>query len=192
MDALFLIAVGLFIATNIDLLIVVVAFCLDENYATVEVILGYYAGFLVGIAGAVVGTFVVAGVLQSWAFLLGIIPVAMGLWGLFRRDPDSEGDERQVITGSMGRIEVVTITAIALNGENLAVYIPFFSGLTPEQLLSVVVLYTINAGILLLAALVLTRLTRDLPHPAWIDRWLVPAVLILAGSYVVVSGWIAV
>lgn len=186
------VAVGLFIATNIDILIVIVAFCLDEDYATVEVILGYCVGFFIGLSGAVLGAFVVTGVLQSWTFLLGGIPVAMGLWGLFRRDPDPAGDELQMIPGPTGRVGVVSITAIALNGENLAVYIPFFVGLTPEQLFTVVVVYTIGAGALLLGALLIARLTHDLPHPAWIDRWLVPTVLIFAGGYVIVSGWVAV
>ncbi|MXV60928.1 cadmium transporter [Natronorubrum sp. JWXQ-INN-674] len=192
METLFVVAVGLFIATNIDILLVVVAFCLDEDYATVEVLLGYCGGYLVGIGGAVFGAFVVTGVLQRWTFLLGCIPIGMGLWGLFRREPDPEGDELQVTPGSRGRVWVVTVTAIALNGENLAVYIPFFVGLTPEQLLAVVVVYTIGASVLFLVAVLVTRLTRDLPHPAWIDRWLVPTVLIFVGSYVIVSGWIAV
>ncbi|WP_254861653.1 cadmium resistance transporter [Halovivax gelatinilyticus] len=192
MEALLVAAVGVFIATNLDLLVVVIAFCLDEDYATGEVVLGYYAGFVVGIGGAVLGAFVVTGVLQRWAFLLGAIPIGMGLWGLFRREPAPRGDELQVIPGPMGRVWVVTVTAIALNGENLAVYIPFFVGLTLEQLLAVVAIYIIGAGVLFLGALLVTHITRDLPHPAWIDRWLVPTVLLFVGGYVVVSGWIAV
>ncbi|RQG98108.1 cadmium resistance transporter [Natrarchaeobius chitinivorans] len=191
METLF-VAAGLFIATNIDILIVVTAFCLDEDYATVEVVVGYCTGFLVGLCGAVFGAFVVTGVLQRWAFLLGAVPVVLGLWGLFRLEPDPVGDELQVIPGPTGRIWVVTVTAIGLNGENLAVYIPFFVGLTSAELLAVILAYIIAAVILFLVALLITRLTHDLPHPAWIDRWLVPAVLVFVGSYVIISGWIAV
>lgn len=190
MESVFVVATGLFIATNIDTLLVIVAFCLDEDYATLEVLIGHYAGFLVGLGGAVGATVVATGLLQSSAFLLGIIPISMGLWGFFRREPDPQGDELQVLPGPTGRISVVTATAIGLNGENLAVYIPFFVGLSVEQLLFVAAVYVIGAGALFAGALALARLTGGFGHPAWIDRWLVPTVLLVVGSYVLLSGWI--
>lgn len=190
-DALFVVAIGLFIATNIDTLVVIIAFFLDEDYHTIEIFVGYAAGFLVGLVGAIFGVFVATGALRSWAFLLGAIPISIGVWGLLRRAPDPAGDELQVLPGPKGRVGVVAVTAIGLNGENLAVYIPFFVTLTPEELLAVVFLYGFGGGAVFLVALLGTRLTSDFAHPAWIDRWLVPIVLIVVGSWVLVSGWAA-
>lgn len=190
MESVIVVATGLFIATNIDTLLVLIAFCLDEDYAIFEVLIGHYAGFLVGIVAALGATFIATGLLQRGTFLLGIVPISMGLWGFFRREPDPAEDDLQVIPGPTGRVSVVTATAIGLNGENLAVYIPFFVGLSIDQLLFVVIFYVVAAGALFVGALTLARLTGGLWHPPWIDRWLVPTVLIVVGSYVLVSGWL--
>ena len=194
MESILAVAVGLFVLTNLDTLLVTIAFCLDDTYATIDVLTGYTVGVVVGVVGAVTGGLLAAELLQDGAFLLGVVPLGIGLWGLTRRRP--EASTPASTTGSTrlnrrGRIGVVSVTAIGLNGENLAVYVPFFAGLNPTERLVVVAVYLLAAAILFLVALGGARLAGDTDHPAWIDRWIVPTVLVFVGGYVLVSGWLA-
>lgn len=108
MLTLAIVAAGLFVATNVDTILVVAAFCLDADYAASEVLVGHYAGVAVALTGALLGAFVATATVRSWVFLLGVIPIAIGVWGLIRRNPDPQGDELQVLPGPVGRISVVT------------------------------------------------------------------------------------
>ncbi len=194
MESILAVAVGLFVLTNLDTLLVTIAFCLDDTYATIDVLTGYTVGVVVGLVGAVTGGLLAAELLQDGAFLLGVVPLGIGLWGLTRRRPKAStpaSTTGRTRLNRRGRIGVVSVTAIGLNGENLAVYVPFFAGLNPTERLVVVAVYLLAAAILFLVALGGARLAGDTDHPAWIDRWIVPTVLVFVGGYVLVSGWLA-
>jgi len=194
-ESILVVAIGLFVLTNLDTLLVTIAFCLDDTYATIDVLTGYAVGVVVGLAGAVAGGLLAAELLQDGAFLLGVVPLGIGLWGLVRRRPEASTPASTTGTSTRlnrrGRIGVVSVTAIGLNGENLAVYVPFFAGLAPAERIVVVVVYLIAGGVLFLVALGGARLAGDTDHPAWIDQWIVPTVLVFVGGYVLVSGWLA-
>ena len=197
-ESILVVAIGLFVLTNLDTLLVTVAFSLDDAYATTEILIGYSVGVVVGLLGALVGGALAAEVLRDGAFLLGVVPLGLGLWGLVRRRPEtSDPGASSSTTGTRsranrrGRIGLVSVTAIGLNGENLAVYVPFFAGLNPTERLVVVAVYLLAAAVLFLVALGGARLAGDTDHPAWIDRWIVPTVLVFVGGYVLVSGWLA-
>ena len=231
MESFLTVAIGLFVLTNLDILLVTIAFRLDDAYATIEILIGYTVGVVVGLAAAVVGGALAAELLRGGAFLLGVVPLGLGIWGLVRRRPETgapsapgdfgasvgpgepdepdepdeldepdepdEPGEPSSTTGTSrqpsrrGRIGVVSVTALGLNGENLAVYVPFFAGLAPIERLVVVAVYLLAAAVLFLVALGGAHLAGDTDHPTWIDRWIVPTVLVFVGGYVLVSGWLA-
>lgn len=190
METVLLVGALLFILTHIDTLIVLVAFCADEDYLQTEVLVGHFVGFTIGLSGAVFGAFVAAGLLEEWTFLLGFVPLTIGVWGLMRRYPDVEVPEPQSVPGSISRIGIVTVTGVGVSGENLAVFIPFFVSLSQAQLHWILVLYFLGAGAVFLAAVVTVRLVSDARMPPWVDDWLVPAVLIAVGGYVLLTGWL--
>lgn len=191
MERLLVIALALFIATNVDVLLVLIAFCLDVDYGTIEIGVGYAMGVVVGIGGALLGAFVLTGLFANWAFLLGVIPFGLGVWGFIRREPDLDQTDPHIVPGRFGRVGVVAVASIGLNGENLAVYVPFFLERSSGELLAIVVLYLAGAAALFAIAVAVANRSYDYGHPAWIDRWLVPAILVIVGTYVLVSGWIA-
>ena len=186
MRAVLLLATWLFIITHIDTFAVLVAFAVDEAYTTAEVIVGHYLGFTAGLAGAVVLATVADAALREWTFLLGVVPLALGVWGLVRRRDDEAppvvNDEE-----TPGGVVVVAGAGVGLSGENLAVFIPFFSGLDTATLAAVVGGYLVAAGVLVAVAIRIARRTAaDLPP--WVDRWLVPSMLALVGLYVLSTG----
>lgn len=196
METVLTVALWLFAVTNVDTLLVVAAFCVDRDYRTVEVFLGYYAGVVVGLAAAVAGAVLVAGWLRSWSFLLGVVPIAIGVRGLIsqRGSGDVDGrsedrvDESQFAPGGIGRGVVVLVAVIGLSGENLAVYIPFFVGLSANELRVVVAAYLVGALLVFPVAVAIARRTVAAGGPEWIDRLLVPSLLVLVGAYILVTG----
>ena len=182
------VALWLFVATNLDTLVVVSAFCADNQYRIWEVFVGHYVSFCLGLAAAVGGALVAAELLDGWAFLLGIVPLSLGLWGLFRRPPEASIEESTVVPNTMGRIGVVAVTGVGLSGENLAVYIPFFAELSGRELAAVVGIYLVGAGVVFLVGLLAVYRVATDGIPEQVDRWLVPSVLVGIGVYVIVTG----
>jgi len=183
-------AVWLFIATNLDTLVAISAFCADNHYRLREVFIGHYVSFCVGLAAAVGGAFLAAELLESWTFLLGFVPLSLGLWGLFRQPPEESVAASPVVSNTVGRTGVVAVTGLGLTGENIAVYIPFFADLSLHELGLVVGIYLVGAGVVFLFGLLLVYQVATDGISQKLDRWLVPTVLVIIGSYVIVSGLI--
>lgn len=183
-----LLGVWLFAVTHLDALVVISAFCADNDYRTWEVLVGHYVGFSVGLAGAVLGALIAGELLADWTFLLGVVPLSIGLWGLISRPPETVVEESSVVPTTIGRIGVVAVAGIGLSGENIAVYIPFFADLSPETLAIVIGVYLVGAGVVFLVALALVYHVATDGISDRLDRWLVPTVLVVVGGYVILSG----
>lgn len=188
MEHVYSLSLWLFAIVHIDTLIVITAFCTDDRYRRIEVLLGHYIGFVIGLAVAVGGAVAAAEVLGEWTFALGIIPVAIGVWGLWhRRQPVSAGPV-EVVSRPTARVGTVAVAGIGLSGENVAVFIPLFAGLSIDVVAVISMLFIVAAGGVFVLALGIARLLAGRELPRWIDRWLVPLVLIGFGTYVIVSG----
>ena len=188
METVLLLGVWLFAVTHLDALVVISAFCADNDYRTWEVLVGHYVGFSVGLAGAVLGALIAGELLADWTFLLGVVPLSIGLWGLISRPPETVVEESSVVPTTIGRIGVVAVAGIGLSGENIAVYIPFFADLSPETLAIVIGVYLVGAGVVFLVALALVYHVATDGISDRLDRWLVPTVLVVVGGYVILSG----
>jgi cadmium resistance protein CadD (predicted permease) len=187
-------AVGLFIATNIDDIIVLSLFFgrgQGQPGTTRRILLGQYLGFI-GILGAAVLAALGAQVLLPEAVLpyFGLIPLGLGLWAawnVWRNRGDDDDDDVQ-LEGK--RVSVWTVAAVtfANGGDNIGVYVPVFVGVS----WSTVVVYCI-VFLLLVAVLVFLAkwITSQKPIAEALERWediLFPAVLIGLGIIILISG----
>ena len=188
METIVIIAVWLFALTHIDTLVVLIAFCADSGYHVYEVLLGHYIGFSIGLIAAVGGTLLAAELFHSWSFLLGGLPVLIGVWSLLRRYPSTHVADIEAIPDQSGRVGVVTTAGIGLSGENIAVFIPFFTRLSTTELLLVVLAYVVAAGLVFLLAYFIAQIFGKVAIPPRLDRWLVPSILILVGLAILGSG----
>lgn len=190
MDAILFLAVWFFVVTHVDTLVVLAAFFLDETYARHEILVGHYLGFGVGLVVAVAGALLVAELLGLWTFLLGVVPLGLGVWGLVSNEPERSHQLEPLDTSTVRRIGIVMSAGIGLSGENLAVFIPFFADLSIGQLFVVVAWYLVLAGVVYVLALTIARTTATrFELPDWIETRLVPVVLVIVGLYVLATGW---
>jgi cadmium resistance transport/sequestration family protein len=186
-------AVGLFVSTNIDdLVVLTILFLVSARGGTLtawKVVTGQYLGLVTLIAISVAAALGLTLVPDEWVGFLGLLPLGIGLYGLFRflfrsRDDDDDDDESAIRAG--GLLGVAGIT-IANGADNISLYTPVFR---TQPVLDTAV--TITVFLILLAAWCVLaraigtnrRVTETLEK---IEHWLVPAVFIGLGFFILIE-----
>ncbi len=131
LSALLGLAVVLFVSTNVDDLVLLIAFFADSTFRARDVVAGQYAGlaflFVVSVAGALLSLVIP----QAYLGLLGIFPILVGIHKLLelRHDPAGTAEENELgrANRNYGNIVSVALVAIANGADNLGVYLPAFA-----------------------------------------------------------------
>jgi cadmium resistance protein CadD (predicted permease) len=131
LSALLGLAVVLFVSTNVDDLVLLIAFFADSSFRPRDVVAGQYAGlaflFMVSVAGALLSLVIP----QAYLGLLGIFPILVGIHKLLelRHDPAGTVEENELgrANCNYGNIVSVALVAIANGADNVGVYLPAFA-----------------------------------------------------------------
>lgn len=184
-------AAGVFAATNIDDLVVLTALFLTARTRGVprprEIVAGQYLGFAVLVAvsaGAAAGLVAVPG---PWAGLLGLVPLALGIRGLWRARSAGRDGAGPVAAGLLG---VATIT-IANGADNLSVYVPVFHALRAGQVLLTIAVFLVLLGLWCVAGAALGRHPKIIAALERVGPLLVPVVFIVIGVWILVAAGIS-
>ena len=186
-------AIGLFIATNFDDIIVLSLFFArgaGRSGTTAKIIAGQYLGF-----GAILATAIILA-LGARSFLpesfipyFGLIPLALGLraaWQSWRGQDDDDDDEQA--TGKPISVMTVAAVTFANGGDNIGVYVPIFITVGTMGIIAYSgVFLLLVVGLVLVARYVATRKS----IAAILERWehvLFPLVLISLGTFILVEG----
>ncbi|MEN3225133.1 MULTISPECIES: cadmium resistance transporter [Mycolicibacterium] len=186
-------AIGLFIVTNIDDIIVLSLFFArgaGQRGTTARITAGQYLGFA-GILGAAVLVTLGAGAILPPGLIpyFGLIPLALGLraaWEAWRAT-DGGDDDAKVADKTVGVLTVAGVT-FANGGDNIGVYVPVFLSVGPAGVLAYCVVFLALVAVLIIAARFLA--TRR-PIAEVLERWehiLFPIVLIGLGIFILISG----
>ena len=187
-------AIGLFIATNIDDIVILSLFFgrgQGQPGPTRRILAGQYLGF-VGILGAAVAATFGAQVLLPEEILpyFGLIPLGLGLWAAWQagRNRGQEDDDEAQLEGKRVSVWAVAAVTFANGGDNIGVYVPVFVSISWSAVLAYCVVF-----LLLVAALVFLAkwISSRKPIAEALERWehiLFPAVLIGLGVIILVSG----
>ena len=187
-------AVGLFIATNIDDIIILSLFFgrgQGQPGTTRRILLGQYLGFL-GILGAAVLAALGAQALLPDQVLpyFGLIPLGLGLWATWQawRNRDDDDDDAAQLEGK--RVSVWTVAAVtfANGGDNIGVYVPVFVSVSWSTILAYCIVFLFLVAVLVFVA---RWITSRKPIAEALERWehiLFPAVLIGLGVVILISG----
>jgi cadmium resistance protein CadD (predicted permease) len=176
-----------FAGTTIDDLIVLAALFLARRTnggpSAWVIVAGQYAGFAAVLAVALA----VAGGLQivpeRWIGLLGLVPIGVGVCGLWRLRHTDDGSRRPLVTTVTG---IATIT-FANGADSITVFTPLFRGLPPSSWLSLAALLFVLVALWCAVGALLGSHRRAMGTLGRVAHWLVPAVFIAVGLLILIT-----
>lgn len=182
-------AIGVYISTSIDYLIVLIILFaqLSQNKQKWHIYAGQYlgTGLLVGVS--LVAAYVVNFVPEAWMVgLLGLIPIYLGI----RFAIVGEGEEEEEIIERLEQSKAnqlfwtVTLLTIASGGDNLSIYIPYFASLDWAQTLVALLVFAIGEIIFCKLSQVLSSIPLISETIEKYTRIIVPLVFIPLGLYI--------
>lgn len=192
-----------FIATNLDDIVILVLFFaqINKTFRPKHIVVGQYLGFSALILVSLPGFFGGLIVPKIWIGLLGLIPIAIGLYQLIHREAD---DDVQMISNDLRESKIkrsvlsafgwlapqsyqVAAVTIANGGDNIGIYLPLFANSSVARLGVILSVFFAMVGVWCYGGYQLAR------HPI-VERVLVrygsrvvPFVLIGLGIFILVD-----
>lgn len=184
-------AIGVYISTSIDYLIVLIILFaqLSQNKQKWHIYAGQYLGTGLLVGASLVAAYVVNFVPEAWMVgLLGLIPIYLGIRFAIVGEGEEEEEEEIIERLEQSKANqlfwTVTLLTIASGGDNLGIYIPYFASLDWSQTLVVLLVFAI--GIIIFCEL--SRVLSSIPLISEIiekyQRIIVPLVFIPLGLYI--------
>ena len=184
-------AVGLFLVTNIDDIIVLSLFFArgaGQRGTTTKIVVGQYLGFGGILLASVAVTFGAGLFLPDDAIpYFGLIPLLLGVFAAWQVWRNGDDDDDTVADKPVSALTVAAVT-FANGGDNIGVYVPVFLAVGTGALVAYCVVFLALVAVLVLAAkFVATRK----PIAEVLERWehiLFPLVLIVLGLVILIEG----
>ncbi len=185
-------AVGLFVATNIDDIVVLTVLFAVAARATSplrgwQIVAGQYLGLVTLIAVSFLAALGLTIVPDEWVGLLGLIPLAIGVLALMRTlgGKDDE-DESESALKAVGLLGVAGIT-IANGGDNIAIYTPVFRTISTTDALVTIAVFLVLLALWCLAARAIGSNEKVTEGLEKVEHWLVPVVFIGLGLFILIE-----
>lgn len=184
-------AIGVYISTSIDYLIVLIILFaqLSQNKQKWHIYAGQYlgTGLLVGVS--LVAAYVVNFVPKAWMVgLLGLIPIYLGIRFAIVGEGEEEEEEETIERLEQSKANqlfwTVTLLTIASGGDNLSIYIPYFASLDWAQTLVALLVFAIGVIIFCKLSQVLSSIPLISETIEKYTRIIVPLVFIPLGLYI--------
>ena len=185
-------AIGLFVATNIDDIIVLSLFFArgaGRPGTTAKILAGQYLGFVGILAAALLVTLGAGWALPEEAIpYFGLIPLALGLWAAWQAYRGEGDDDDAAVSGKSVAVATVAGVTFANGGDNIGVYVPVFLTISTPAVITFCIMFLVLVAVLVaMAKFVATRR----PIAEVLERWehiLFPIVLIGLGVAILVGG----
>lgn len=181
-------AIATFVSTSIDyLFILVILYSQKKNrQRSGKILAGQYLGLSVLVLVSLIAAFALHMIPQDWIVgLLGLVPLFLGIRAAVH--PESENEEDEVLSSSWkygSLVASVTALTIASGGDNLGIYIPYFTTLRPFQIGLVILIF---AGLTFLLNLASLKISHWKPIGETIEKYeriIVSVVFIALGIYI--------
>lgn len=191
-----------FIATNLDDLVILMLFFAQINavFRPKHIVVGQYLGFGALILASLPGFFGGLIVPKPWIGLLGLVPIAIGLYQLIH--PEDENEVQTVANDFQSTIKLPILSALGLlapqsyqvaavtianGGDNIGIYVPLFAASSAASLGVILSVFFVLVGVWCYVAYQLAR------HPIVarvLTRYgaaIVPFVLIGVGIFILID-----
>jgi cadmium resistance protein CadD (predicted permease) len=184
-------AAGLFAGTNMDDMVVLavlnVSSRTDGHPTRRQIWAGQYAGLAALVLISLVGALGLSVLPQSWVWLLGLIPLLLGICNLIRAIRAHHSGNAATAAVASGLSGVIGLT-IANGGDNIVAYTPVFRTLATADIGITVVVFAVGVAVWnLLGPWLVSHPAITHAIQAW-GHWIVPTVYILIGLYVFSRG----
>ena len=181
-------AIGVYISTSIDYLIILFA-QLSQNKQKWHIYAGQYLGTGLLVGASLVAAYVVNFVPEAWMVgLLGLIPIYLGIRFAIVGEGEEEEEEEIIERLEQSKANqlfwTVTLLTIASGGDNLGIYIPYFSSLDWSQTLVALLVFAIGIIIFCELSRVLSSIPLISETIEKYQRIIVPLVFIPLGLYI--------
>ena len=173
-----------FISTNIDDLFILTLFFGNKKIKTRDIIAGQFLGIsalvMVSLAASLIGLVVD----PAYVGLLGLVPIYLGLKGVWELIRPEEEDRISGIETQGNKVLAVSGVTFANGGDNIGIYTPLFATLGWPDKMFMVTVFLVFTALWCMMAMYFTK------HPkvaAVVDKYghiVTPLVLILLGVYI--------
>ncbi|XHW88633.1 CadD family cadmium resistance transporter [Streptococcus dysgalactiae subsp. equisimilis] len=184
-------AIGVYISTSIDYLIVLIILFaqLSQNKQKWHIYAGQYLGTGLLVGASLVAAYVINFVPEAWMVgLLGLIPIYLGIRFAIVGEGEEEEEEEIIERLEQSKANqlfwTVTLLTIASGGDNLGIYIPYFASLDWSQTLVVLLVFAIGIIIFCELSRVLSSIPLISETIEKYQRIIVPLVFIPLGLYI--------
>lgn len=185
-------AVGVYISTSIDyLLILVILFAqFNNNKRNIQIYAGQYLGTAFLVSVSLFAAYVVKFVPEKWMIgLLGLIPIFIGIKFAILGENEEECESEEVRNKlkknkSKNLIWTVLLMTVAAGGDNLGVYIPYFASLDWSRILVVLLVFIVGIAVLCELSIRLSKIPMISETIEKYERIIVPLVFIPLGIYI--------
>lgn len=181
-------AVGMFVGTNIDDIIVLTVLFLAARASgrprPWQIWCGQYAGIAVLVLVSVLAALGLTVVPDSWVGLLGLVPLALGVRGLVAAIRANDDGAKPTVAS--GLISVAGVT-IANGADNISVYTPVFRTIGVGPTVVTIGVFAVGVALWCLAGSWLGSHKKVIEIVERYGQWLVPAVFIAIGGLIVIE-----
>src|SRR6516165_2666622 len=180
-------AVGLFVGTNIDDMMVLAVLSASSRATGSprrwEIWAGQYLGIAILVGVSLAASLGLDRIPQGWLWLLGLIPLSLGIYKLAAAIHAHRRGERPPAPAP-GGLPGVTGLIVANGGDNVAAYAPVFATMGAAAATVTIAVFAVGVAIWCLAGSWLVshhRVTQTLER--W-GHWIIPVIYILIGLYI--------
>ena len=186
-------ALAVYVSTSIDyLLILMIIFSQSSTKGKMKGIIGgQYLGPGMLVAFSFFAAYVLNLIPEDWIIgLLGLIPLYLGIRIAFKGEQDEDEDEvlEKMEAGGGNRLFwTVALITVASGGDNLGIYIPYFTSLTGLETGVALIVFAISVAILCYVSYRLSKITLISETIENYQRVVVSLVFIGLGIYIMME-----
>ncbi|ECC0657780.1 cadmium resistance protein CadD, partial [Listeria monocytogenes] len=168
--------------------VLIILFANQGTRGIKSIYIGQYLGTGILVGVSLIAAYFLNYIPQDWMIgFLGLIPLGLGIRSIFVDEDVDEDSIGNQIKNNQSQIFAITGLTLAMGGDNLGIYIPYFTGMNVGQIVIVLAVFII--GIFLLCQL--AKRFATIPMIGGIieryGRIIVPVIFIGLGIYILVE-----
>lgn len=186
-------AIAVYISTSIDyLFILLIIFSQSQTKQGLrQIYLGQYLGTGILVAVSLFAAYVLNFIPQDWIIgLLGLIPIYLGIRVAMVGEEEAEEEEVVEKLESRGTNRLfwsVALITIASGGDNLGIYIPYFTSLSVSEIVIAIVVFALSIAVLCYISYRLAKISFVSETLEKYERIIVPIVFIGLGIFIMLE-----